>query len=272
MQAAWTFRLAQGLRGEIDTMRISPIVLLLVAMLGCGLESQTANESDSKAQEQDVETNVENKSSPATLAVEPVETREQAIAVIKKMGGKVTFDEMKPDRPVERINFSRSEITDAGLEHLKGLTSLQTLKLNDTQITDAGLEHLKGLTELKYLNVNETKITDTGLMYLKGLTNLQGLDLTDTTITDAGLEHLKGLTKLFWLQLAFTNVTDEGLKHLKEMTILKILDLSFTNITDEGLEHLKGLTKLQLLNLNDKVTDEGVQKLRQALPNCEINH
>ena len=37
-------------------MRSSPIVLLLFAMLGCGSGSQPANEIDSKAQEQDVET------------------------------------------------------------------------------------------------------------------------------------------------------------------------------------------------------------------------
>ena len=37
-------------------------------------------------------------------------------------------------------------MTDAGLEHLKGLTQLQRLACGDTQVTDAGLEHLKGLT------------------------------------------------------------------------------------------------------------------------------
>ena len=40
-------------------------------------------------------------------------------------------------------------MTDAGLEHLKGLTQLRELNLNDTQVTDAGLEHLKGLTQLQ---------------------------------------------------------------------------------------------------------------------------
>ena len=35
-------------------------------------------------------------------------------------------------------------MTDAGLEHLKGLTKLQWLDLAGTEVTDAGLEHLKG--------------------------------------------------------------------------------------------------------------------------------
>jgi len=34
-------------------------------------------------------------------------------------------------------------ITDAGLVHLKELTSLQGLDLQDTQITDAGVAYLK---------------------------------------------------------------------------------------------------------------------------------
>ena len=44
-----------------------------------------------------------------------------------------------------------------------------------------------------------------------------------------------------------------------------------TQVTDAGLEHLKGLTNLQLLWIaKTQVTDEGVKKLQQALPNCEI--
>ena len=50
-----------------------------------------------------------------------------------------------------------------------------------------------------------------------------------------------------------------------------MLGLGRTKITDAGLEYLQRLTKLHELYLWDtKVTDQGVKKLQQALPNCEI--
>ena len=81
-------------------------------------------------------------------------------------------------------------ITDAGLEHVRGLTQLRELTLNRNEITDAGLAHLEGLTQLQTLDLEHTKITDAGLAHLEGLTKLQSLGLAQTRITDAGLTHL----------------------------------------------------------------------------------
>ena len=50
------------------------------------------------------------------------------------------------------------------MEHLKGLTHLRLLCLFDTQVTDAGLEHLKGLTRgLETLELSGTRVTDEGV-------------------------------------------------------------------------------------------------------------
>ena len=80
------------------------------------------------------------------------------------------------------------QVTDAGLEHLKGLAQLKDLKLNGTQVTDAGLEYLKGLNQLQTLDLGKTQVADAGLERLKVLSQLQELDLEQTRITDAGLE------------------------------------------------------------------------------------
>jgi len=58
--------------------------------------------------------------------------------------------------------------------HLKGLTKLTCLNLDNTKVTDAGLVHLKHLA-----------------VHLKRLADLQELYLVDTQVTDAGIAELQ---------------------------------------------------------------------------------
>ena len=58
-------------------------------------------------------------------------------------------------------------MTDAGLEHLKGLSNLRSLDLSNTGVTDAGLEHLKGLKSLRSLDLRHTKVSDEGVSRLQ---------------------------------------------------------------------------------------------------------
>jgi hypothetical protein len=39
--------------------------------------------------------------------------------------------------------------------------------LNQTQVTDAGLTHLSGLTQLQYLNLSDTQVTAVGVAQLQ---------------------------------------------------------------------------------------------------------
>ena len=41
------------------------------------------------------------------------------------------------------LYLNNTQVTNAGLVHLKGLSNLQTLFLNDTQITDEGVKQLQ---------------------------------------------------------------------------------------------------------------------------------
>src|SRR3990172_6123654 len=56
------------------------------------------------------------------------------------------------------IDLSNTNITDAGLVHLKGV---HTIDLSETNITDIGLMHLKGVHKI---NLSGTNITDAGLV------------------------------------------------------------------------------------------------------------
>ena len=196
-----------------------------------------------------------------SVKMRQAESQREAATAIEKLGGVAEWDYKASAQPawlrkvlgddffgsVGRVYLQRTKVTDTGLEHLKGLSQLQSLMLDNTHVTDAGLKNLEGLSQLQSLGLDGTNVTDAGLENLKGLSQLQYLDLGGAPVTDAGLEHLKGLAKL------------------------QTLDLWRTRGTDAGLEHLRGLTQLQTLCLyNTKVTDAGVKRLRQALPNCKI--
>ena len=134
------------------------------------------------------------------------------------------------------LDFSSSQITDAGLVHLGELADLRPrhLLLHNTHITDSGMVHLQELTSLSELNLSNTQINDEGLVHLKGLADLRTLDLSRTSITDSGLLHVQGLARLQLLRLTGTQVTDGGLEHLDRLRSLRTLYLSGTQVTDEG--------------------------------------
>ena len=68
-----------------------------------------------------------------------------------------------PDR--RRQETAQAELK---LQHLSGLTRLQKLSLfAGSNITDAGLAHLKTLAALKSLELGQTRVTDQGLAVLQ---------------------------------------------------------------------------------------------------------
>jgi hypothetical protein len=142
----------------------------------------------------------------------------EAVAAIKKLGGKVEVDEAAAGKPVVKVDFQKAPVSDADLEHLKGLNKLQELRLSGTKITDHGLGYLKGLTELRKLTLDRTEVTDDGLKLLQPLTNLHSLNLCETPVTDAGLKHLAGFTKLEYLDLAVRgcNISEAAVKELQK--------------------------------------------------------
>jgi len=102
-------------------------------------------------------------------------------------------DDLKVTTVIFQFYAQGGKVTDAELKQLlKGLENLEDLDLYRTNITDAGLEHVKGLKNLRYLNLHwQKKVTDAGLEHLKGLERLRHLDLRGTKVTDGGVENLQ---------------------------------------------------------------------------------
>jgi hypothetical protein len=185
-----------------------------------------------------------------------------------------TTDDKLPNRvkqyvglePIPPLDLSHSDVTDAGLAHLRPLRRLTELNLGGCErITDLGLAHLTALRRLKTLNLSRCpQITDKGIIHLRTLIRLEELDLSRCPqITDEGIKHLGTLPRLTSLDLSGTDITDAGLIHLSHLNTLTNLKLYKCDITDKGLAHLRAFTQLTHLSLEgcELITNRGLRHL-----------
>ena len=97
------------------------------------------------------------------LTVNAARKQREAVAAIEALGGRVfyeyewSFPSPEPSGPkwlrelvgeeyfftIIDVDLRSTKVTDAGLEHLKGLKSLVQLDLNSTKVTDEGVEKLQ---------------------------------------------------------------------------------------------------------------------------------
>jgi Leucine-rich repeat (LRR) protein len=125
-----------------------------------------------------------------------------------------------------RLDLSHTRITDDGLLHLKSQSQIEDLNLfYAEQITDQGMNAIKGWKNLRRLNVRGTRISDGTLAIAGTLPGLESLDIAYTQITDNGLDALVPLTHLTRLSLGRSKLSDRALEVLRLLTTLEYLDL-----------------------------------------------
>jgi hypothetical protein len=109
-----------------------------------------------------------------------------------------------------------SNVTDAGVAHLRGHRTLRYVHLSSSRITDKSLEVFGKMPQLEGLSLQYNRFTDEGLGHVAQLTNLTSLWVCGpegrepSSITDAGLRQLEGLNKLTKLGIRNTKVTPAG--------------------------------------------------------------
>jgi hypothetical protein len=138
------------------------------------------------------------------------------------------------------------------------------------RLDDEALAHVACLRSLRLLKLDFTRVGDEGLARVRELTQLEMLYLYGTRVTDAGLKHVAQLRALRRLDLGGTRVSDEGLVHLRGLSELEELALARARLSDAGLAHLESLRLRRLELVRTAVTAEGVARLKEALPWCEI--
>ena len=108
------------------------------------------------------------------------------------------------------------DVRDEHLAPLSDIQNLSELDLANTQITAAGLGHIKGNKNLTKLSLANTSIDDAALKQIEELTNLMSLNLYNTKVTDAGLASLKNMKFLRKVYAWQSGVTEQGAAELNK--------------------------------------------------------
>ncbi|HEX3654169.1 MAG TPA: hypothetical protein VHV55_00095, partial [Pirellulales bacterium] len=157
-------------------------------------------------------------------------------------------------------------------QHLRKLTSLEEIYLNQVVGTDEAVASLANCVKLKTLNLAFSDLSDVGMKTVAGFHALTYIMLARTKVTDNGLAALKQLSNLECIDASETSIGDDGLAHLKKLDKLNLLLLCRTRVTAAGLVHLRGLRSLRTLQVPYRCGD-GVHTalLRKELPDLSLN-
>ncbi len=93
------------------------------------------------------------------------------------------------------LQLEKSKVGDGGVAKITGLP-LKSLNLNYTAVTDAAMESIGKITTLESIQLDSSRITDVGMVHVAKLTNLKRLRIRDTDVTGDGLQHVAGLQAL----------------------------------------------------------------------------
>jgi Leucine-rich repeat (LRR) protein len=166
-----------------------------------------------------------------------------------------------------------TKASDTALDHIAGITTLESLDVGSVMLTDVGLERLTALPNLKALTFGGNELGDAGLQALRQMPGLTYLDLsgrqgTDSNVwaismSDLGLEAILTLKQLRELRFGCTSI-GVGIEGARFATV------SAMSVTSRWLEQIKTLPKLQRLKLQgcDRIDDSAVPILA-SFPSLE---
>lgn len=121
---------------------------------------------------------------------------------------------------------------------------------------------------------NTVKFDHSAMRLLTGEKQLQKLGLLESSITDAELACIGSARSLVLLSLPGAGgITDASAGVMALFSELEHLDLCWSQVSDASIPSLAGLKKLKFLDVRKtQITKEGVARLRQLLPNTEVDY
>jgi hypothetical protein len=200
------------------------------------------------------------------------------------------FKEFAVFTSLKSLALYETRLNDSAMKTVvESMKSLESLALGPS-MTDEALKELPSMPTLKKLYFHEGfSMTDAGMKTIAQIKTLEALNLSGVSVTPGGIANLKGL-KLSAFTMRRDQINDEILRELRKSDLLhklnwangrngrptgmndiRFLNLHGSNLTDAGLRELEEMTLLERVFLSQtKVTDEGVAKLKKALPNVKV--
>ncbi len=186
--------------------------------------------------------------------------------------GNITDQGFKSFEQMQQLTYldvGKTVSTNRGMEYLSKLTNLESLVVPEG-VTARGLVHLQQL-QLKSLILPAVAKTDLGLEYYVAACEPQPqIDLTSWEgMQGPGLIHLRNWMPIRQVTL---QVADKALPYVGELAGIEQLLMSESKVSDAAVEHVARLyLHLKKLDVSEtNITQQGLARLKLALPGCEI--
>jgi len=188
----------------------------------------------------------------------------------QNLASRLFFGNCDGDRATDLI-FRDVALSDADAARLALFPRLDAIRLHNCPDPERTILVLhRAHLNLTWLTITDTHLTD--LRDIADFYNLRILSLISTDTSDVSLSPIGELYYLSTLRLKEASIHGPGLTALQKLPCLKNLGLQGCPIDDSGLEYLKsGFPALRYLQLQrTKVSKYGVERLQQALQECQI--
>ena len=175
--------------------------------------------------------------------------------------------------PIQSLALAKTRISNASLEFIKKMKSLESLEVPFCSVTGEGFKGFGG-TGIKNLNVGETPFGIEGFVNIKGMKSLEVLNVFRAGLVEHKLANVfRTFPKLKYLNAGGNSITNAGMEVFFEgHRTLEELHLMYNSgISDQGLAALIGVKTLKVLEVaNTGCTTNGAMALKQKLPECTI--
>lgn len=152
-------------------------------------------------------------------------------------------------------------VTDEDVALLENVPMLAALTLEGIDVTDAGLEHLRGLVRLQYLEFNNlARVTGPGAKVLADLPALEYIRLLSMPTVEGVIKTVATGKRPAQIILGSMPIPEAALAALGTSSAMSRIDFEkeTTGLTAAGLAHLVKMKKLAQLNFVDVTIDDAM--------------